>query len=290
VDYDTRLASIFGQYSHKLGPVDLTVGLRYDDHDVYNNATSYSAAAVWKPAHDWAFKLLHGTAFRTPYASQLREETGSIDPEKIMNTSIQCTWVWPQRMDVSLAVFHNTIDDHVYEDPYAGLSNPNTQKIYGVETDVRWQIDKHWELGAALTLLNNSGPNEVYRYNDYSYVDEDGNLVKHYIDLYYPYDTGAKQLFNLVATWRPLARLTTSATLHYIGPRDLIYPRGEQVQTADDVWLLDWSLTLKRWLHPNLDLNVAVKNLLDTDYQTPGTYSFIQGEPFTVEAVVKFAW
>ncbi|PIE67738.1 MAG: hypothetical protein CSA23_02880 [Deltaproteobacteria bacterium] len=290
VDYDTRLASVFGQYSHKLGPLDLTVGLRYDDHDVYDSAISYNAAAVWRPTHDWAFKLLHGTAYRTPYASQLREETGSIDLEKIENTSIQCTWAGFDVLDASLTGFHNTIDSHVNADPYAGLSNANTQKIYGIEADMHWQIHRNWELGAAVTLLNNSGPNEVYRYNDYAYIDEHGNLTKHFIDLNYPYDTGARQLFNIQATWRPLEYLTTAATLHHIGSRDLIYPRGERVDRADDVWLLDWSLILKKWLHPHMDLNVTIKNLFDTRFQTPGTYSFIPGDPFTMEAGVTFTW
>lgn len=291
VDYDTQLASVFGQYIHKLGTLDLMAGLRYDEHDEYKSATSYNLAAVWAPGRQWTLKLLHGMAFRTPFARQLREnEGGAIDPEKIINTSAQVDWHPSDRLDTNLTVFHNRIEDHVNEDPYAGLSNPNSQKIYGLEAQARWRIDGHWALDGALTVLNSSGPDEVYRYNDYSYVDEDGNWVDNYVDLIYPYDTGAKQLFSLSAIWNPIDRFNLTPTLRYIGSRDLIYPRSETVTSCDGVWLVDLAATLRRVWKPDADLTLTVKNLFDRDYDTPGTYSLIEGQRFTAEIVLRVRW
>ncbi len=290
VDYDTRLASMFGQYSHKFGEIDVLLGLRYDHHDAYNDSTSYNAAAVWSPSSQWVLKMVHGTAFRTPYARQLHEEGEAIDPEKITNTSLQLAWKPDTTFNAAVSLFNNRIENHVLEDPYAGLSEPNNQDIYGIEAEICFQPWDTVNFSANLTILQNSGPDENYWYNDFTYIDEDGNVVKHYVKLEYPYDTGARQLFNLTGTWRPLDRLTTTAMLRYIGSRDFIYPIEDTLTTCEAVWLLDWSATVHRLFHPDVDLTLSVKNLLDETYRTPGTYSTIEGIPLTVQATLRWKW
>ncbi len=243
--------------------------MRYDGHDHYADAVSYNTGVVWSPDSAWVFKLLHGTAYRTPYAIQLREDE-TIHLEKIINFSAQAAWRPSERLSAAVVLFNNRLDKHVMEDPYAGLSNPNHQDIYGIEAELSVQPTESIAFSGNLTLMDNSGPDEVYRYNDYSYIDEEtGELVKHYIDLEYPYDPGAKRLFNFSATWRPVSRLTTTATARYIGPRDLIYPRGESTTRCESVWLLDWSATIHRFFHENADFTLSIKNLLDEDYLTP---------------------
>lgn len=290
VDYETRLFSFFGQYSQKLGPVDMTAGLRYDDHDKYNKAASYNVAAVWTANRNWAFKLLHGTAFRTPYASQLWDQSDIPDPEKIVNSSIQVTWKSRSHFESSLTVFHNAIDQHVNEDHYAGLSEPISQMFWGMEMDAGWRFEDVLEIGANLTMIDNSGTDETYRYGDYSYIDENGQLVEHTVELVYPYDTGAKRMANLFAIWRPFDFLSVSPVLRYIGTRDLIYPRSESITPCDDVWLADLSVTIHHFFHPQADLSIYLKNLLDQDYTTPGTYSLINGKPFTTEVLLRWRW
>jgi outer membrane receptor protein involved in Fe transport len=65
VDYDARLRSLFGQYTHKIGNVDLWLGVRNDDHDEYKDHLSYNAGVVWSASSQWVFKVLYGTAYRT---------------------------------------------------------------------------------------------------------------------------------------------------------------------------------------------------------------------------------
>ena len=60
--------------------------------------------------------------------------------------------------------FSSRIDNHLMEDPYAGLSQPNHQKIYGVELMGNVFPMKELSFSANLTLLNNSGPYETYNY------------------------------------------------------------------------------------------------------------------------------
>ena len=50
------------------------------------------------------------------------------------------------------------------------------------------------------------------------------------------------------------------------------------------------SATIRDVVFPSLELEVSVKNLFDKNYETPGTYSTIEGEPFSVEVMLRKTW
>ncbi|MFC1788508.1 TonB-dependent receptor plug domain-containing protein [Thermodesulfobacteriota bacterium] len=292
-DYTTRLWSAFGQYTHKIGNADLMVGLRNDAHDKYQDHVSYNLGVVWSPYVQWKTKLLYGTAYRTPFARQLLA-TEEPELEKIKSFNLQVTWNPSRRNGVSVTGFSNHIENHINEDPYAGLSEPNKQKVNGVEIEARYSPHTTLDLAADVTFMNNTGPDETYKYNDYSYIDEDGNLVRHFVDLSYPYDIGANPLFNFKATWRPHDQFTGFFRLYYFSPPDLIFPVATDSQTAGvaypDVWLVDLAATLQDIFHSGAELSISIKNLLDNDYQIPGTYSTIDGAPLTFEVRLSKKW
>jgi outer membrane receptor protein involved in Fe transport len=133
-DYRTDLWSMFGQYSHKIGKADLSFGVRHDEHEAYKDRTSYNTGLVWPMTQQWIIKALYGTAYRTPFARQLIEAEDA-DLEEINTTSVKLSWLPAQTIDLSICGFINRLDDHIMEDPYAGLSIPNHQKIEGIELE-----------------------------------------------------------------------------------------------------------------------------------------------------------
>lgn len=288
-DYDTELWSFFGQYTHKLGPLDLCLGLRQDEHDTYHDRLSFQAGVVWSAAADWTVKTMFGTAYRTPFARQLLDEK---EPELEKVTTLNTTVAWSptEKTELSLGGFVNRIDDHIMEDPYAGLSNPNHQTIRGVEAGGRITPMDGLELGLNLTLLDNSGPDEVYRYNDYSFIRPDGTVVDHYVDLQYPFDTGPETLMNLTATWQPRDRLTLFSRLRYFSGQELIYPRNEDRVPVSGQWLLDMSCAVEDVIFERTDLTVSVQNAADSSYKIPGTYSMIEGAPFEFQVRIRRRW
>ena len=264
-DYNTRLWSVFGQYTHKIGNLDLWAGLRNDDHDEYKDHLSYNAGAVWSAGPRWMIKLLYGTAYRTPFARQLLEEEKP-DMEQIKTASLQVAWKPSRKAGLSVCGFAGRIKKHIMEDPYAGLSRPNRQNIRGMELEGHLSPIESLDLTANLTLLDNDGPRETYRYNDYSFIRPDGTVERHYSDLKYPYDGGPDTLFNLTGAWRPFERLTTFLRLGYFSSRDLIYPRSEDIRSVSGVWLLDMSATIRDIGIPGLELELSVRNLTDKNY------------------------
>ena len=289
VDYDTSLWSAFGQYTHKIGNFDLWIGLRNDTHDDYKDHLSYNAGLVWSPSSMWLVKSLYGTAYRTPFAAQLLEEEEP-ELERIKTLSLQVAWKPSKYAEMSLCGFMSHIKNHIMEDPYAGLSLPNQQTITGVEMEARLSPMKNLDFSANLTLIDNSGADEAYYYIHHVEPGPGGTWVPVYESQRYPFDIGPESLFNLMSTWKPVERVGIFARLGYFSSRQLIYPKATEYSSCSGVWLLDISATIRDVVYPGLDLGIAVKNLFDKDYITPGTYSTIDGEPFSAEIVLRKRW
>jgi len=297
-NYDAALLGFFGQYTHKVGPLDMIAGVRYDEHSDYRDHVSYNVGLVWNPSPSWVYKLLYGTAYRTPFAAQLlqSDQFAGIEPdlEKVKNLGIQVSWEPDPRVELSLYGFYSRIDNHVFEDIYAGLSQPNHQDIRGIEIEGSLRLPKNIELSANLTLLENNGPDETYKYLDYIFIDpEDGTETRFYNDLVYPYDTGPDTLCNIMGVWRPDKRITTLVHLGYTASQKLIYRRDDSfvVDSGSEAhWILNANTIFKDVFWQGFDVTVSLKNLADRKYRTAGTYHYIDGKPFSAEIVFTKRW
>ena len=291
-DYDAHLWSAFAQYNQKFGDIDLWLGARSDQHDEYKDHISYNTGVSWFPSSRWIVKLLYGTAYRTPYAKQLLEEDEP-DLEQVRSLNAQITWRPSKRTSLAVTGFMSRLENHIVEDPYAGLSEPNDQEINGLELEGKLSPLDNLDLSANLTLLENSGSDESYHY--IHHYDPEGSggsliLVPVYEDLEYPYDTGPDSIFNLTCTWNPVERLSIFTRLGYTSSRRLIYPKAEEFTTCPSVWLVDMNTTVRNILASGFDLEVSVENLFDKEYTTPGTYSTIEGDPFKIVFTLKKKW
>ena len=297
VDYRSELWSVFGQYSHKIGKTDVSIGLRHDAHDFYDDSLSYNCALVWSPATDWGVKLLYGSAYRTPYTSQLLEKQAAgfkdiqTRLEEINTVNAELSWKPGQRLGLTLGGFVNHISHHVMENAYAGLSDPNSQKICGLELEGMVSPLEDIEISANLTATRNTGPDEVYRYADGITIDpNDGSADTNYTELRYPFDTGPNRLFNLMARWKPFGRVSLFCRTGYAAPIDVICPTCVKTESISGVWLTDMGANFRDIGVFGLDAGVYLNNVTDKDYQVPGTYSRIDGEPFSVRVLLKKRW
>lgn len=288
-DMKNQTWSLFAQYRHKLGDWEFMLGARQDWHQEYQDNLSYNAAAVWSPLQEWTFKLLYGTSYRSPFARQLLDEAQP-DLEKSENYSLQALWNPRQNLELGATAFYNQVSEHATEDPFAGLSEPNEQSIYGLELQADYSPFAELDLNSSLTLLNNSGPEETFRMKLYTIVLPDGTVEEVYETVKYPFDPGPKSLFNLNANWRPWESLELYTGLRYFDSRNLLFPGEEQPEKASEAWLLDMAATYKDVFVSGLDLEVSVRNLLDKEYQTPGTYSMIEGEPFSAQIMLRYGF
>ncbi len=289
--YDSGLWSVFGQFTKTIGHVDLFAGARHDMHDDYEDQTSLSTGIGWSPSQSWRYKLLWGTAYRTPFARQLYEGENP-DLEEIKSLNLQVAWEKPRRMGFSATGFYQWLDNHVMEDPYGGLSFPNDQEIYGMEVKGHVFPHKTLKIDANVTWLGNRGPKEKYRYLKSVEIDEEGNIIKIYDTTSYPYNLGADFLFNVMAAWQPVEKVSFYARTGYTASRSLLFPRDDasKVVSVSGTWLFDVSAVIRDAFFPGANLELSVKNLTDNDDKTPGTYDLIEGDPITAQVLLRIGW
>lgn len=289
VDYENDLSSVFGQYRHKFKNVELWAGVRNDRHDRFEDKISYNFGGLWDLYSDWVVKSAYGTAYRTPFAAQVAEQE-DILLEKIDSLNFQVAWKPDKKRNIGLTLFQNRIENHVIEDRYAGagLSIANRQTIYGAELECDFKLLDGLSLSGNLTVLDNTGPDETYLYNDYSYVDSDGSRFDHYQQLDYGYNTGSDVLFNARAEWDVTGNIRLIPEVHYFSERAFYNPVEDVHTKCSGAWTMDLNARIRN-LFP-FEVDVFVKNLADTRYETPGLYSVISGNAFNAGVAIKMKW
>ena len=286
-DFTNNVWSVFGQYSHKIADFDVMLGLRQDFHREYQDNLSHNTALVWSPLRQWTFKLLHGTSYRTPFARQLIDEEKP-DMEKLENYSFQTIWNPEPNLSFGGTIFYNRISNHIMEDPFAGLSRSNSQDFFGLELEADYSPVEKLSLGANLTLVENRGSDEKFRFVEFTLIRPDGTAVDVFRDLRHPFDAGPRAMFNLTATYRASERLTTFAHLEYFSSRKLIFARAEEFQKAPEAWLLNAGASYDDFLINNMDFTLKVRNIGNNRFRTPGTYSMIRGDGISGEVMLRY--
>jgi outer membrane receptor for ferrienterochelin and colicin len=288
-DYTSHLYSLFGQYRHTYADFDFVFGARGDFHDDYDNQLSLNTGLVWKPNSSWYVKLLLGSAYRSPFSRQIvQRETSEL--ENIKTLTAQIHWSLAPFLQIDLTGFYSQLDDHHVENPLAKLSESNSQYIHGLELTTSSRITNTLKLSTNLTLLDNAGPDEQYRYLLYTRIKPDGTVVKKFEELTYPYDAGPDILANIDLSWQPSNDLFVNLHGHYIGSHDAVFSKGDTVQRIDDAWITDISLSLKDIFCPGLDLVASVENVFDTDYETDGIYTLENGQGLNCEVNLRYSW
>lgn len=280
VSFKNNLASAFGQYRHEFDQVNVWAGIRYDDHNQYEDKTSYNGGFSWDLGN-FLFKSIYGTAYRNPAAREVYPRGEGTRLEKIENLNAQLSWK-DASTKAAITLFNNRIGNHLSdEERYlgAGFSIPNKQTINGIEVELSRQVTERFKLSGNLTLLDNSGPNETYFYR---YFDS------HYRRLEYAYDTGPKTMGNIRGIWQITDQVALVPELKYFSQRTLYYPVDNITQTCNDAWVMDLNL-LVRDVFP-FDLSVYLNNIFDTNYSSPGLYSITNNQSFHVGFKMQMAW
>lgn len=103
--------------------LQLTLGARYDDFERFGEYSNYRGALVYSPSPQQTFKLLYGTAIRTPSFREylkVSESPGFVapipDPEKIRSTEVSYLYQW-ENANIALTAYHNEIEDYIIEFP-----------------------------------------------------------------------------------------------------------------------------------------------------------------------------
>ncbi len=137
----TRSAYVSG-LQHVLG-MDVNIGLRYDDHEIFGSKVTGSFGVV-RPLGSSGFRVRAsaGTSFKSPTLYQLYSPYGTVElkPEKGRSYELGLENVlMDERLTVSLVWFHNRYDDMIdYDMNTNSYYNISRATIRGLEAGVRY--------------------------------------------------------------------------------------------------------------------------------------------------------
>jgi outer membrane receptor protein involved in Fe transport len=246
------VASFYAQSEFQpLHSLSVTAGLRYDRYAHVTDAVNPRGAVVWHIDSANTLKMLYGSAFRLPSVFELGLEDASqglipnqnLQPERIRQLEL----VWEGRLTPEVLVRVSPYRLHM-----TGLIKQQTDAVTGLTqfqnlTDVTSQ---GVELQADYRRSDG-----LWSYASYSRQ----NTLEHGVRMVNSAANLAKAGFS-TPTSRPIQ-----------GALDLIYESGRTTfagRETSGVFLTDLSLSTALW--SSLRLSVAVKNLLNTPYTTPG--------------------
>ena len=288
-DFSNQLLSAFSQFRYQFGAGEWWAGLRLDDHSQYEKTLSYNVGLHYPLGKNIHAKVIYGTAFRSPYSSQLFNNE-QFDPEQIRTISAQFSWFSETGSELEMTLFYNQLENHRSEDPYGGLSVASSWDNYGVELVGSLPLTQSLTLHAGLSLFGDSGRSE--QYNDIAYfIRPDGSQVPVIVGQWdEPIDQGVDWIATFDLCWKVGPEESFHLTARDGGESSYSYNKGESVGHYPYPLLL--GLTYRRpGFFKGLDsLTLKATNLLDHDYQLPDVFGPIAGPPLEVSLVwqIKF--
>lgn len=261
-DIPRDIFSIFTQDEYQIrSNLSLTLGLRFDKYQDLEDVITPRGALVYHPLEKSTFKLLYGEAFRAPsffeasYEDIDYKNNPRLKPEKIRTTEL----VWEQRISDQVvgtaSLYRYTIEDLIdqVEDPIDELiQHRNIDEVESTglsfELNARLANSLHGQLSYAFQRTENEA-------TDAKLSNSPSHLV------------GAK-LDRRFGRW-----LTAALSARYETKRITVY------ETETDAYLLaDLHLSTQplSGALSNLRLALNVRNLLDSNYATPGGFEHLQ--------------
>ncbi len=261
------------------GNFHTNLGVRYDHYSTFGETTNPRASLIYRPWEATTFKLIYGTAFRSPnayemfYTAPLAATKGNpgLEPEKIK------TWelVWDQGISKNLALtvsgFHSRLTNLInqVEDPSDGqLVFINSEEVTskGIELELKGAWD------------NGTRARAGYTYQESRYSETDYDLVNS------PQD---RATVNLVVPIKE-EKLFGGIEVQYTGKRKTL--GGDTLAGYAVTNLTLFGQKLLR----GLDLSASVYNLFDKTYSDPAGEEHIMdtiaqdGRSFMVKATYTF--
>lgn len=166
-DINNEDYSIYLQDVWNINPeLTLTAGARYDDFEVFGGHYNYRAALVYSPNEQENWKLMYGTAIRTPtYREYLKVLEGTSfvpptpEPERIHSLELGYNHQWA-RADLGVTLFRNVITDYIHEVPTPDgadeyFANSHEKWLmYGADTLLRYRLRDKLNLRLGVAYLN----------------------------------------------------------------------------------------------------------------------------------------
>lgn len=264
--YVSQLDSAYLQFS--LTPIEvlnLTAGLRYDDHDTYGDHTTARFSAAWALGENTTLRANYGEGFKAPTLYQLYSPYGNLqlNPEeaegwdagieqRLFADTLTLSATYFERDTTNMMDFFDCFLVESPEctlQPYGYYVNTQKTKADGVELALQASLGERANFSANYTHMEakNATPGHF----------NFGNLLAR----------RPKETANAQLSYAWPADITTTAAVQYVGSS---FDNAGNTVDLDSYTLVDlraaWQVT------QSLELIARIENLFDETYETAAGY------------------
>ncbi|MEO0464411.1 MAG: TonB-dependent receptor [Pseudomonadota bacterium] len=259
---DVWINSVYGQVN--LTPLDglsLTGGVRYDDHEVFGDATTFQASGAYSPNDgDTVLRASFGEGFKAPSLFQLFSNFGNPDltPEESDSWDIGVTHSFLDgRAQIGVTYFERDGRDEIIfvgctNNPLPACNDPANPRPFGTYDSIARTSADGWEFGVALKPVDGFDVSLNYSIID-AFDDTTGNRLPR----------RAEETASLVMDYRVENGFGIGATILVVGDS---FDNTTNTRPVDGYALAD--VRVSYGITENLELFGRIENVTDEDYET----------------------
>ena len=242
--------------------LNLTLGLRFDHYNDFEDTTNPRAGIVWSFNKNGKIKFLIGKAFRAPNFIELYTDNNpaiagntSIEPEKIWTFEAGLEYRFGRYLTTKINYFHSNINDLISVGIIDGVNTYDNQgdvDVDGVEVELR----SNWN-------------DDSYAYANYTYQYAEDRETEHFLP------DVPKHRGNVGLNLGINKYLNANTNILVLGSR-----RRPDGDTRDDLSphvLADLTLTVRNFFKKS-ELRASVHNLFDQHYEDPAPESKVPND------------
>ncbi|MDP2746881.1 TonB-dependent receptor domain-containing protein [Pseudomonas sp.] len=214
--------AIYLQDEFSLGDLDITLGARWDDHEVFGGAFSPRLYSIYNLTDNWVLKGGVGKAFKAPDITQSDESYSVLacrgmcqivgNPDLKPETSVSYelgTLYQNERLQAGIMFFNNEIEDMIVSDSWRAGYRPAVMTY----TNVSKARIQGYELQGRYAFTDALAARANYTYSD----AEDRDTGK-------PLNYSPQHIANIGFDWQALPKLGLNLDYQYTGSQMLVVP------------------------------------------------------------------
>lgn len=288
-----RQWALFGEDSIDLNPhTTATLGLRYDEHNVFGGQVSPRAYLNYNPANNWVFKGGISTGYKTPQPEQLYPGivgfggqgtipfvgTPNLQPETSINYELAAYFDGSEKFKGNMTLFYNDFRDKIIRQDNLPNCEIVSSGVDCVDVGPGWadlgltsfsqsaNVDESRTLGLELAAQYEFSDRWDMNFN-YTYTDSE---VLSGADEGLPLVNTPSHMFNgrldfHVTAQSRLALISEVRSKRFRGTANVQGPQGPETQELYYKSYELWHLAYSHELSAGLTLNTRINNLLDDD-------------------------
>jgi len=286
--YYTRRYSLYFQDKWKLTDnLEVTGGLRWDNHSVYDQFCSPRFGINYLFLEYFDMKLLYGRAFRTPNLAVVIEKP-SLNPEQIDSYEAEFGFHYKNLLGIEMNLFYNTLKDLIERNALGEISNKGSDRIKGFELSVTSSPVKNVSLYGNYSRLFGKRQKGASATTVATDPTDPNKTIENTVESFY--NVAPDNIANCGVEYSFLRHFRADVEMNFIDKRKLgtTSTKDTAQRHLGSYATLDANLFVTGLPLKNMELELKLRNITDRHYTTRGVFGNVEGEGSKAYFIIKY--